>query len=647
MFSEDTFSKYLQKLRKSLEKNLNEKSSDLYPFERTYEDNPNAVGRQETSNSKSSFIGLDEALNNYNGRLLILGEPGGGKTISLIEFAIKKVDERLNNQNSLLPIFVEIYTWTEFYNHQKETSQDIIINWLAEQTKIERESLQRKIREHKALLLLDGLDELPFNVSENSQEPNSTREDYRAKFIESLKSLDDFQQVSMVVTCRRRDYEEITGNDDASKLNLNGAIVLNRLSEEEIEKYLNGKEEYGKLVWNLLKNSPDLLKIVRTPFLLDTLVSIYKYREGDRQAEQFPKVGNREQLFDHFIEQGFRREKEKKEEISQQKLPCSSSEELKDKLGEIAIVMMSDSKPDDNEIGEEILNRVIPQEKIWAFIELARSIQLLFNTSEENIYCFRHLLLRDYFAFLYANKFLQKGCVQDNNSISKIQVVRSLGKLDNQRAIELLTGILNNQEEDKDVRYEAANSLGQFSSRVYFQGYRQTFGNEHVISYSLREFSQQQTQDYFQESVPERSLELKDVIKIDRFSRGIPLVVNLAATMWREGIPLNDIVSKEGDSQAQIVATACERFLTHFSEFEYGEEDLRAVYILAMMRRFDSKFLQTMLRTTDLQSRGKELYKRYSLVSSELRLDGQHQFFFKKFCYCSPIPNHCTGEAFV
>ncbi|NEO77078.1 NACHT domain-containing protein [Moorena sp. SIO4G3] len=640
MVSKDIVSKYLQELKDYLKQNLSNKFLKISPLKRTYEDNSTAIGiGKEVISRKEEITDLDESFHEYNSRLLLLGEPGGGKTISLIKFAIKKVEERIDNQSSLLPIFAEIYTWTEIYNDRKEISKESIIYWLAKQTKLEGDYLEKKIQDHQVFLLLDGLDELPFNVSQKAQDPNASREDYRAQFIESLNSVDGFQQVPMVISCRRRDYEDITANHDKNPLKLNRAVVLNRLSEKQIKEYVTSNSifrdnQQGAKLWNLLDKSPDLLKMVRTPFLLYTLISIYQNQESDGEVKPFSRVSTHEQLFDRFIEQGFSREKDKKENRTQQNLPCSSAEELKEKLGEIAVVMMSDSEPDNTKIEEQIFAKVIPLEQIHAFTGLARTIQLLFETSEKQVYCFRHLLLRDYFAFRYANKFLQKGELQDDkssSSISKIEVVKALGKLDNQRAVDLLTGVLNNNEEDKDVRYEAANSLGQFTSGVYFRGYRETFGDENVISYSLSEFSSDQTKEYFQEFVPERSITLKDVNKIDRISRGIPLVVNLAATMWREGIPVNDIVSEQGYSHAEIVATACRRFLTHFSKFKDTEEDLRAVYLLAMMRRFDSEFLQSMLNTPDLQSRGQELYKRYSFVSPELRLDGQHQVFFKKF----------------
>ncbi|NEO48581.1 MAG: HEAT repeat domain-containing protein, partial [Moorea sp. SIO4A3] len=515
MVSKDIVSNYLQKLHQSLKEKLSKKYFEIYSFERTYEDNTKAIGKEVIS-SKLNFTGLDESFYKYNSRLLLLGEPGGGKTISLINFAIDQVEDRVKNQRELLPIFAEIYTWTEIYNDRKEISQESIIHWLAKQTNLNGELLQEKIRERKVLLLLDGLDELPFNVSQKPQDPNATREDYRAKFIQSLNSVDGFQQVSMVISCRRRDYEEITANDDNNPLKLNGAVVLNRLGESEIKQYVTSNsifkdDQQGAILWNLLDKSPDLLKMVRTPFLLYTLISTYQNQESDGEVKQFSRVSTHEQLFDRFIQQGFSREKDKKENRTQQNLPCYSAEELKEKLGKIAVVMMSDSEPDNTKIEEQIFAKVIPQrEQRHAFTRLARTIQLLFETSEKQVYCFRHLLLRDYFAFRYANNFLQKGELQDHkssSSISKIEVVKALGKLDNQRAVDLLTGVLNNNEEDKDVRYEAANSLGQFTSGVYFRGYRQTFGDDHVISYSLDEFSSDQTEEYFRQFVSKRSIE--------------------------------------------------------------------------------------------------------------------------------------------
>ncbi|NEP36843.1 NACHT domain-containing protein, partial [Moorena sp. SIO3B2] len=413
MVSKNIVSNYLQELHQSLKEKLTKKSFEIYPFERTYEDNPKAIGKEVIS-SKLSFTGLDESFHKYNSRLLLLGEPGGGKSISMIKFAIQKVEERLKTQRSLLPIFAEIYTWTEIYNDRKEISQESIIHWLAKQTNqneefINKDFLQKQIREKKVLLLLDGLDELPLNVSQKPQDPNAPREDYRAQFIETLNSLDGFQQVPMVISCRRRDYEEITGNDNNNPLKLNGAVVLNRLSEAEIKQYVTSNSifkdnQQGARLWNLLDNSPDLLKMVRTPFLLYTLISTYQNQESDGEVKQFSRVSTHEQLFDRFIEQGFSREKDKKENRTQQNLPCSSAEELKEKLGAIAVVMMSDSEPDNTKIEEPIFSKVIPQlEQRHAFTRLARTIQLLFETSEKQVYCFRHLLLRDYFAFRYAN----------------------------------------------------------------------------------------------------------------------------------------------------------------------------------------------------------------------------------------------------
>ncbi|NEP54470.1 MAG: hypothetical protein F6K65_39030, partial [Moorea sp. SIO3C2] len=58
MVSQARVSNYLQYLNDSLEDKLIKKSFEIYPFERTYEDNPKAIGKERIS-SQLIFTGLD------------------------------------------------------------------------------------------------------------------------------------------------------------------------------------------------------------------------------------------------------------------------------------------------------------------------------------------------------------------------------------------------------------------------------------------------------------------------------------------------------------------------------------------------------------------------------------------------------------
>ena len=80
-----------------------------------------------------------------------------------------------------------------------------------------------------------------------------------------------------------------------------------------------------------------------------------------------------------------------------------SLNEVKTLLGQIAVLMMSDREPDDNEILPEHFNKVIQnQEDIKKFIDLTKNLYLLVseekaNNQNQTPTCkFRHLTLRDY-----------------------------------------------------------------------------------------------------------------------------------------------------------------------------------------------------------------------------------------------------------
>jgi hypothetical protein len=156
------------------------------------------------------------------------------------------------------------------------------------------------------------------------------------------------------------------------------------------------------------------------------------------------------------------------------------------------------------------------------------------------------------------------------NSITKKQVVRALGKIDNNpKAVELLADLLLSQEEDKDIRYEAANSIGQFISRGSFEGYDKTFDPDCIQNYSIDKFDKDDIKDYFQKFAPEKLInDVEDIDKIEQCSCGIPLVVNLIALQLRDGVPLKEITQPGGISSQEIIGKACERFLIHVREKE-------------------------------------------------------------------------------
>ena len=229
--------------------------------------------------------------------------------------------------------------------------------------------LEAKINSRKVLLLLDGLDELPFNVPEDQNNPNSSLQDYRVKFIEALNQFleNTNYEITVIMTCRSRDYQEIVKNHPENEFNCTDKLLLRRLDIKEIEEYLKEKEiiedeTKREKFLNIIRINPAISKIIRTPFILKTLLDVYNDFDGEENTESqnLRAISNIEQLFDKYIEQGYYRETEKLKSTKKVDFPYTLKE-LKNKLGGIAVVMMGDDEPDNNDILSRMFKPIISE----------------------------------------------------------------------------------------------------------------------------------------------------------------------------------------------------------------------------------------------------------------------------------------------
>lgn len=202
-----------------------------------------------------------------SGKLLILGAPGSGKTTALLSLAEQLVIGARSQSQTVIPVILELSTW-------REDSQSIEA-WIIEQLydlhggnrkrKIYEQWLERQV----LLPLLDGLDELGLERQKKCTE-----------------KLNEFARTypQLVVCCRVREFE--TANIKLS--NLNGAICLQALSNEQIEAYfqsinrteLGSVMETNSVLQGLLQETtegePGLLRV---PLFIKLLADVYDPQE--------------------------------------------------------------------------------------------------------------------------------------------------------------------------------------------------------------------------------------------------------------------------------------------------------------------------------------------------------------------------------
>ncbi|MBE7384426.1 MAG: NACHT domain-containing protein [Leptolyngbya sp. SIO1E4] len=197
------------------------------------------------------------------GKLLILGEPGSGKTTELVALAYDLLTQAEQDEREPLPIVFELSAW------EAGTS---IEQWLIEQIqaiyKVPPKISQQWLQDEWVIPLLDGLDELGL-------------ENHRKCVVAINKFLEDQAYPYTVVCCRREEYEK--GQVDLFQLE--GALYIQPLTPGQMQDYLRDLNRFS--LWENIEASPELLDLSRQPLFLTMLVVAYQGRPIRNEAELF------------------------------------------------------------------------------------------------------------------------------------------------------------------------------------------------------------------------------------------------------------------------------------------------------------------------------------------------------------------------
>lgn len=323
---------------------------------------------QTISRDNMEFSNFDEAFLARKGRVLLLGTPGAGKTTTLLAFAREKANSRLVDPKVPLPVYAPIRNWDGITE---------VTEWVAKDTGLKSDDLRVEIETGRAVLILDGLDELGVK---NSSPQDSA--DYRVKFIRKLVPV----QTQLLVSCRVQDYDETVQIGD-EKIALEGGLTLQPLEEEQIKSYLKDQPE----LWSALRADSELLEMARTPLLL-TLLAI-GYRDVNKEErEQLRDLAASPRLLRERIFRTYLKRRYEHEIMREERLPLEL-DELTIRLGQAAIRMTNDSSNGDSAL---LIPSHFEGNKSADTIALSERLHLI-QAAEHNQWRFIHSLLRDYF----------------------------------------------------------------------------------------------------------------------------------------------------------------------------------------------------------------------------------------------------------
>ncbi|HAZ44467.1 MAG TPA: hypothetical protein DDW76_09420 [Cyanobacteria bacterium UBA11369] len=214
------------------------------------------------------------------GQLLILGQPGSGKTTTLLELARELVERSQLDANEPMPVLFNLSSWQD--------DNQPIAQWLVAELRdkygVRKDIGEKWLAEGELLPLLDGLDELASQRQEKCAIAIN-------QFIES-----EVRSRHLIVCCRLEEYKLYQ-----TKLQLNAAICLQPLTELQIQKYLNDVNHSE--LWASIETDSALLELAKLPLLL-AMITLALASEEISVAQWFKcdsTESRRQYLFDAYI----------------------------------------------------------------------------------------------------------------------------------------------------------------------------------------------------------------------------------------------------------------------------------------------------------------------------------------------------------
>ncbi len=262
---------------------------------------PKAV--QEFQSTPGPFppdTSLIQVYDQADGVLLILGEPGSGKTILLLDLLRELLMRASQDDLHPLPMVFLLSSWA--------SRQLPLATWLVEELvtkyRIDRPIARKWIGAGAILPLLDSLDEVEMSA--------------RAACLDAINTYRDAHSSTPLAVCSRSaDYQQLIATTDR-KLHLNTAVRIQPLTKEQITSHLENSGKQVEALQEALDRDPDLLALAKAPLLLNLLIETYQGASPGKIDPPGSSTIGRQQIFEAYVHQMFIRRREDRRYNKQQ-----------------------------------------------------------------------------------------------------------------------------------------------------------------------------------------------------------------------------------------------------------------------------------------------------------------------------------------
>ncbi|MGB6687156.1 MAG: CHAT domain-containing protein [Terracidiphilus sp.] len=249
---------------------------------------PFAPGSAGTVESASGSESLGErttadVLLEY-GSLLVLGEPGSGKTVALLELARDLLQSAETDPSLAVPVVFNLSSWAA----KKSSLSDWMTAELTLKYQIPKATGSAWLCSGSLFPLLDGLDEVTA--------------DSRAACVDAINAWLQDALSGVVVCCRFKEYNQLP-----SRLNLSGAVRMQPFSREQVLTFVQEAGAPLAALRTLLEQDSGLLLDARTPLMLSLMVCAFRGAASMEFAAEQDLASRRKQVMNAFVNREFQR----------------------------------------------------------------------------------------------------------------------------------------------------------------------------------------------------------------------------------------------------------------------------------------------------------------------------------------------------